>query len=96
MGSPAIKADRKETGFTTLDYLRAVYIVDRKGTLWFSHAADFHMRPREENVKGDGVQSPVTRHQLVACELERLLQQATNSGASMEECFAHFDPCNMQ
>lgn len=129
--------------------MRAVYVVDRKGTLWFSHVTDVHVRrfhgadmhvllPHEaiegddesrvppasirekslytsplhlNSIESGGACQPVnattTRHPgtqkptktetnrwLVASELKRVLAQAIEAGASIEELFLHFDQLN--
>ncbi len=71
-----------------IDFLRAVYVVDRNGTLWFSHAEDMHLRPSQKKV------SVLPAYQLVKSELQRILGRAMNAGASVDEVFSHFDLLN--
>lgn len=92
MGTHIMKSGGKGTASAALDFLHAVYVVDRNGTLWFSHAANMHMRLYDDNIEDDEVESRVVpKRQFAVNELENLLQEATSSGASMEEYFSHFD-----
>lgn len=132
-----------------LDFMRAVYVIDSKGTLWFSHikdmyvrpsyAADMHELPSRKTVENDdesrvppasirekslhtfslrlnsiksgeayrpvdatatrqpGTQEPAktkSARWLVVSELKRVLRQARDAGASIEELFLHFDRPN--
>lgn len=84
---------------TRLDFMRAVYIVDGQGILWFSHAAETRVRPLLVNIKNKtcashGGSQALAATQLVSLELGRVLQLAANHGLSTEECFTHFDPHN--
>lgn len=84
---------------TRLDLMRAVYIVDSLGILWFSHADEMRVRPLYVNIENKtcinhGRSRVQAATQLVALELGRVLQLAANDGLSMEECFTHFDPHN--
>lgn len=75
-----------------LDFMRAIYIVDGEGALWFSHATDVHVWPSPKPVEDNGANLVLPAYQLVKSELKRVLGQAINTGASIEELFAHFDP----
>lgn len=75
-----------------LDFMRAIYVVDGEGTLWFSHATDVRVWPSQKPVEGHDTNLVLPAYQLVKSELKRILGQAINAGASVEELFAHFDP----
>lgn len=75
-----------------LDFMRAVYVVDGEGTLWFSHATDVRVWPSQKPVEDAGTNLILPAYQLVKLELKRVLGQAISTGASTEELFAHFDP----
>ncbi|CAM9559311.1 unnamed protein product [Scytosiphon promiscuus] len=97
MGVHAVKADVVGATSRTLDFLHAVYVVGRNGTLWFSHAADLRVRPCEDNIKDDKIERQVvTKPQLVAFGSDKLLHEATNSGPSVEKCLSHFDPLHQR
>lgn len=128
---------KKDKSRVRLHFMRAVYVVDSKGTLWFSHVTDVHVRPfhdihmlpfqktieddgeirvppasrlRLSSERGEAYRSlyattnrhPNTREPpkteiarwLVASELKRVLGQAIDAGASIEELFLHFDQLN--
>lgn len=71
-----------------IEFMRAVYVVDGKGTLWFSHAEDMHLRPSQKKI------SVLPAYQLVKSELQRILRRAMNAGAAVDELFLHFDLLN--
>lgn len=75
-----------------LDFMRAIYVVDGEGTLWFSHATDVRVWSSQKPVEDDGANPVLPACQLVKSELKRVLGQAISTGASIEELFAHFDP----
>lgn len=128
---------KKDKSRVRLHFMRAVYVVDNKGTLWFSHVTDVHVRPSHDthmrpskktievngesrvppasplhfNSDSGGAYRPLNvttnRHPrtrepaktemapwLVASELKRVLGQAIDAGASIEELFLHFDRYN--
>eukprot|EP00752_Nemacystus_decipiens_P001473 g1448.t1 len=74
-----------------LDFMRAVYIVDGEGTLWFSHATNVRVGPSRKPVEDVGANLVLPAFQLVKSELKRILVRAMSAGASVEEVFAHFD-----
>lgn len=84
---------------TRLDLMRAVYIIDSHGILWFSHAEEMRVRPLYVNIDNktcinhsrSRVQAAT---QLVALELGRVLQLAADHGLLLENIFTHFDPHN--
>lgn len=75
-----------------LDFLRAIYVVDGEGALWFSHATDMRVWPSQKPVEDDGASPVLPACQLVKLELQRVLDQAIKTGGSIGELFAHFDP----
>lgn len=75
-----------------LDFMRAVYVVDSTGTLWFSHTTDMRVWPSRKPIEDEGTNLVFPAFQLVKSELKRVLGQAISTGASTEELFAHFDP----
>lgn len=75
-----------------IDFMRAIYVVDGEGALWFSHASDVRVWPSMKPVEDSGANLVLPAHQLVKSELKRALIRAINSGASIEELFTHFDP----
>lgn len=74
-----------------LEFMRAIYVVDGGGTLWFSHATDVRVWPSQKPGEDGGANLVLTACQLVKSEIKRILDQAMNTGASIEELFAHFD-----
>lgn len=68
-----------------VDFMRAVYVVDGEGVLWFSHAEDLHLRTSQKKV------SVLPACWLVKSQLRRILGRAIQAGASIEELFLHFD-----
>lgn len=74
-----------------LDFMRAVYIVDGEGTLWFSHATDVRVWSSQNPIEDNDANLVRSAHQLVKFELKRVLGQAINTGAPIEELFLHFD-----
>lgn len=75
-----------------LDFMRAIYVVDGEGTLWFSQATDVCVGPSQKPIDDDGANLILPAYQLVKSEFRRVLGQAMNAGASIEALFAHFDP----
>ncbi|CAM9506461.1 unnamed protein product [Ectocarpus fasciculatus] len=83
-----------------LDFMRAVYIVDRQGTLWFSHASEVQVQPL---AKSPAVMAPFTQdnvesraaYQLAAPELQRVSPQATKAGEPLEDGLSRVDPTQL-
>lgn len=79
-----------------LDSMRAIFVIDIKGTLWFSHASGVRLQSppvagREKGANDSSESQVLTACQLVADELQSILGRATCTGVPMEECFSHFD-----
>lgn len=81
-----------------LDSVRAIFVIDINGTLWFSHASGVGLQPPPNAGKKAGCDpiegQVLSACQLVADELQNILGRATCTGVSMEECFSHFDSSN--
>lgn len=81
---------------TLLEFMRAIYLIDDQGVLWFSYADVVQMRPSlARNEPGSSIEH-VTKSVsdatwLVATELRDLIKQANSSGVLLAECFSHFD-----
>lgn len=81
---------------TQLDLMRVIYVVDKEGTLWFSHAVEVRFwlssADGEKKAGGRRNQSAVlAASQSVTLELENILRRAANRGISVKECFSYFD-----
>lgn len=84
---------------TQLDSMRAIFVIDVKGTLWFSHTSGVQLQPpaiagRKKSSSDPSERQVLTTCQLVLVELQNILGRATCIGVSMGECFSHFDPSN--
>lgn len=80
-----------------LDSMRAIFVIDINGTLWFSHTSGVRLQPPPIAGGGKASNNPSEGQiriscQLVADELQNILGRATCTGVSMEECFSHFEP----
>lgn len=112
MGSSAVESDPRHSQFrdpisfrqparrAQLDSMRAIFIVDINGTLWFSHSSGVRWQPPPIKGGGKVANDPSEGKVLVACqlvadELQGILGRATCAGISMEECFSHFDSSKM-
>lgn len=92
----ALTPFRQQTHGPLVEFMRAAYIVDNQGVLWFSHAEDVRLRilPADcETAVGShyDVSTILSAAKVVALELQNMLHQATSLGVSVEHHFAHFD-----
>lgn len=81
---------------TQVDSMRAIFVIDVKGTLWFSHTSGVKLQPPPvaggKKASNDPSESQVVNAcQLVAVELQNILGRAICTGVSTEQCFSHFD-----
>lgn len=112
MGSSAVESDprrsqsREPISFhqlprlAQLESMRAIFVIDINGTLWFSHCSGVRWQPPPIEGEAKAANDPsegkvLAACQLVADELQNILGRATCTGVSMEECFSHFDSSKM-
>lgn len=84
-----------------VDFMRALYIIDSQGSLWFSHAAEVLVQPasvvgeKRASTSHKSENKVLADSQLLAMELRSIFRRARTGGASIQECFSQFDPAKI-
>lgn len=79
-----------------VNFMRAVYVVDGQGVLWFSHAEEVQTQmividDEKRSSSRRGATNVIATVRQVTTEFQRSLQRAADSGVPIEECFSQFD-----